>query len=76
MSRAIWAVVGVAAALSFGPGRLHAAGRPAPPAVDATTLKHKVLCGYQGWFRCPGDPAGERLAALEPGLPRSSPRPP
>src|SRR5262245_61057971 len=27
--------------------------------VDATTLRHKVLCGYQGWFRCPGDPAGE-----------------
>jgi hypothetical protein len=25
--------------------------------VDATTLRHKVLCGYQGWFRCPGDPA-------------------
>ncbi len=30
-----------------------------PPAVDASTLRHKVLCGYQGWFRCPGDPAGE-----------------
>jgi hypothetical protein len=30
-----------------------------PPAVDATSLRHKVLCGYQGWFRCPGDPAGE-----------------
>jgi len=29
-----------------------------PPAVDAATLKHKVLCGYQGWFRCTGDPAG------------------
>src|SRR5215831_12001835 len=29
------------------------------PAIDATTLRHKVLCGYQGWFRCPGDPAGE-----------------
>jgi hypothetical protein len=27
--------------------------------IDATTLRHKVLCGYQGWFRCPGDPAGE-----------------
>src|SRR6266849_7648036 len=25
--------------------------------VDATTLRHKVLCGYQGWFRCPDDPA-------------------
>ena len=23
--------------------------------VDATTLHKKVLCGYQGWFRCPGD---------------------
>jgi hypothetical protein len=31
------------------------AAAAAPPAVDATTLRHKVLCGYQGWFRCPGD---------------------
>ncbi len=23
--------------------------------ADATTLHKKVLCGYQGWFRCPGD---------------------
>src|SRR5262245_37903745 len=29
------------------------------PTVDATTLRHKVLCGYQGWFRCPGDPANQ-----------------
>lgn len=31
---------------------------PAAPKVDAASLKHRVLCGYQGWFRCPGDAAG------------------
>jgi len=30
---------------------------PNTPLVDATTLHHKVMCGYQGWFRCPGDAA-------------------
>lgn len=25
--------------------------------VDATTLRGRVMCGYQGWFRCPGDAA-------------------
>ncbi len=30
-----------------------------PESVDATTLRRKLLCGYQGWFRCPGDPSGE-----------------
>ena len=23
--------------------------------VDATTMNHKLLMGYQGWFACPGD---------------------
>jgi hypothetical protein len=25
--------------------------------VDAGTIHHKIMCGYQGWFRCPGDAA-------------------
>ena len=25
------------------------------PAVDASTMEHKLLMGYQGWFTCPGD---------------------
>jgi hypothetical protein len=33
------------------------ASKPAKE-IDCTTLRHKVLCGYQGWFRCPDDPAG------------------
>lgn len=25
--------------------------------ADPTTMRGKVMCGYQGWFRCPGDAA-------------------
>ena len=30
---------------------------PTLETVSAKTLAKKVLCGYQGWFRAPGDPA-------------------
>lgn len=30
-----------------------------PIPVDNNTLGGKVLCGYQGWFRCPGDATGK-----------------
>jgi hypothetical protein len=51
--------IGCAAGGADGPASATAAfgdGTAAAPAVvDATSLEHKMLFGYQGWFLCPGD---------------------
>jgi hypothetical protein len=67
MSGAHWSVGFLAVALACATGRAQTGPggtgenhlSPREAAVDATTLRHKVLCGYQGWFRCPGDTTGE-----------------
>ena len=30
---------------------------PTTRGVDTSTMNHKVMCGYQGWFNCDGDGA-------------------
>jgi hypothetical protein len=52
------ALLGMVVLLAFGGGTL-CYGEESVERVDAATLHHRVLCGYQGWFRCPGDGTGE-----------------
>ena len=45
-------------------------GAGAADVVDASTLKGKVLLGYQGWFNCPGDGApGNNWRTWSRGVP-------
>jgi hypothetical protein len=54
-------VVGFAIAFAFSPfsASERTAGASSTKEVDASSLNQKVLCGYQGWFRCPGDSSDE-----------------
>lgn len=44
---------------------------PSNPEVDVSTLYGKILCGYQGWFTCPGDGSG--MGWFHWGLPTTAP---
>ena len=57
----------------FAFSRMRPYNGPRNPGVDTTTLKGKVMCGYQGWFNAKGDGSGRgwvhfgRLKQFRPG---------
>ena len=56
-SKCLRSVIGALFLLALTSLSLSAQPRPIP-FVTATSLCDKVMCGYQGWFRCAGDPGG------------------
>ncbi|MGA2258811.1 MAG: glycoside hydrolase family 71/99-like protein, partial [Thermoguttaceae bacterium] len=58
LKTARYTLIACATALLMAPPAAVRAADPLRVSADATTMRHKVMCGYQGWFRCPGDAAG------------------
>src|SRR5437588_3778193 len=56
--RTLLVLCGLVVALHGASAPCSAAPASQPAVVDATTIRGRVMCGYQGWFRCPGDAAG------------------